>query len=478
MNEIDLWSLSGAAQASLIYKNEVSALDVMTSVINRIAKMNPKVNAYCTVSARALDEAKEADKKQRRGDRLPPLHGVPISVKDLVPTKDLLTTFGSKLFSDYVPAEDDIVVERLRRAGAIIVGKTNTPEFGYHGVTDNFIFGVTRNPWNTRMTAGGSSGGAGAAVAAGMGSLAIGSDGGGSLRVPSSFCGLFTLKGTFGRVPLYPGCRVPEIPGGSSWESLECLGPMTRTVEDSALVLSVIAGHDMRDRHSLPGTELGYLDALKYDIRGLKVAWSPTLGYATVDGEVRDICARAAAIFQEELGCSIEEVDPKIGNVGKSFWALVAADTDLRGLRRLREKRPNDISKSLAGLLDTAWSAEDFTDAAMMRQTVTNTMYRFMERYDLLLTPTTACAAFPTGREAPETLGGKNELTLFDWLPFTFPFNMTGQPAANIPAGFTSAGLPVGLQVVGRRLADFTLLSVAAKFEQARPWAQHWPKIE
>jgi aspartyl-tRNA(Asn)/glutamyl-tRNA(Gln) amidotransferase subunit A len=477
MSEVDLWSLPGAEQARLIRKKEVSAIDVMTSVLNRIAEINPKVNAFCTVSARALEDAQEADRKQSREDRLLPLNGVPVSIKDLVLTKDLLTTFGSKLFSNYVPDEDDVVVERLRRAGAIIIGKTNVPEFGYHGVTDNFIFGVTRNPWNTQMTAGGSSGGAAAAVAAGMGSLAIGSDGGGSLRIPSSFCGLFTLKGTFGRVPLYPGCRVPEIPGGSSWESLECLGPMTRTVEDSALMLSVIAGHDMRDRHSLPGTDLDYLSALKQDIRGLKVAWSPTLGYATVDDEVRDICAHATATFEKDLGCTVEEVDPKIGNVGNSFWALVAADTDLRGLRRLREEKPNDLSKSLAELLDTAWSAEDFTDAAMVRQRVTNTMCRFMERYDLLLTPTTACAAFPTGREAPESLGSKKEVTLLDWLPFTFPFNMTGQPAANIPAGFTSTGLPVGLQMVGRRLTDFTLLSVAAKFEQARPWAQRWPTI-
>ena len=478
MSKADLWSLSGAEQARLIREKKVSARDVMASVLDRIAKINPKVNAYCTVSDRALEDAQEADQRRNREDELTPLHGVPVSIKDLVLTKGLLTTFGSKLFSDYVPGEDDVVVERLRRAGAIIIGKTNVPEFGYHGVTDNYLFGTTRNPWNAQMTSGGSSGGAGAAVAAGMGSLAIGSDGGGSLRIPSSFCGLFTLKGTFGRVPLYPGCRVPEIPGGSSWESLECLGPMTRTVEDSALMLSVIAGHDRRDRHSLPGGNLDYLGALKNDIRGLKVAWSPTLGYATLDPEVREICARAAAAFEKDLGCTVEEVDPKIGNVGNSFWTLVAADTDLQGLRRLRQERPSDLSQSLAGLLDTSWTAEDFTDAAMVRQRVTNIMWRFMERYDLLLTPTTACAAFPTGREAPERLGSKTEVTLLDWLPFTFPFNMTGQPAANIPAGFTLAGLPVGLQVVGRRLADFTLLAVAAKFEQAHPWAQRWPTIE
>ena len=478
MNDRELWSMSGAQQAGLIREKKVSACEVVASVLKRIEDVNPKVNAYCAVSVRAADEAKAADKALRQGDEVGPLHGVPVSVKDLVLTKGLPTTFGSKLFSDFVPVEDDIVVERLRRAGAIVVGKTNVPEFGYHGVTDNLLFGPTRNPWDLNMTSGGSSGGAGAAVAAGMGALAVGSDGGGSLRIPAAFCGLFTLKGTFGRVPLYPGCRVPEVPGGSSWETLECLGPMTRTVEDSALMLSVMAGQDRRDRHSLPGTALDYVAAMKQDIRGLRIAWSPTLGYATVDPNVREICARAVAVFERELGCSVEEVDPGIKNVGDSFWAIVASETDLLQLRRVRQARPPDLSDALAGLLDTQWSAEDFTSAAMVRQEITNTMWRFMERFDLLLTPTTACAAFPIGREAPEQLGEKKDVTLLDWLPFTFPFNMTGQPAASIPVGFTDAGLPVGLHAVGRRLEDFTVLAAAAAFEQVRPWADHWPAIE
>jgi aspartyl-tRNA(Asn)/glutamyl-tRNA(Gln) amidotransferase subunit A len=478
MSDPELWSMSGAEQARLIRQKKASSRDVVESVLNRIDKINRDVNAYCVLSDRAIDEAVAADQALQRSDDVGPLHGIPVSVKDLVLTKGLRTTFGSKLFSDYVPKEDDVAVERLRQAGAVIIGKTNVPEFGYHGVTDNFLFGETRNPWDVNMTAGGSSGGAAAAVAAGMGSLAIGSDGGGSLRIPAGFCGLFTIKGTFGRVPLYPGCRDPELPGGSSWETLECLGPITRTVEDSALMLSVIAGHDRRDRHSLPDSNVNYLGALERDVTGLRVAWSPSLGYATVDPMVRELCARAVAVFEKDLGCSVDEVDPQLENVGNSFWAIVASETDLQKLRRLRHQRPNDLSKSLVGLLDTEWTAEDFTTASMVRQRVTNTMWRFMEQYDLLLTPTTACAAFPTGREAPEQLGDKTDVTLLDWLPFTFPFNMTGQPAANVPVGFTDTGLPVGLQVVGRRLEDVTLLSAAAKFEQVRPWAGIWPTIE
>lgn len=477
MTDQELWSLSGAQQARLIREKKASAREVVQSVLNRIEKLNPKVNAICTMSERAAEDARAADEALRRGS-VGPLHGVPIAIKDLVLTKGLRTTFGSRLFSQYVPDEDDIVVERLRRAGAIILGKTNVPEFGYHGVTDNYLFGPTCNPWNVNMTAGGSSGGSAAAVAAGMGSLAIGSDGGGSLRIPAGFCGLFTIKGTFGRVPLYPGCRVPEMPGGSSWESLECLGPMTRTVEDSALVLSVIAGHDHRDRHSLPGDNRSYMAALQQDMRSLRVAWSPTLGYATLDPDVRAICARAVKIFEGSLGCSVDEVDPGFENCGNSFWAIVANDTDLQQLRRIRRERPDDLSQSLSGLLDTPWTAEDFTSAAMVRQKITNTMWRFMESYDLLLTPTTACAAFPIGREAPERLADKTDVTLLDWLPYTFPFNMTGQPAANIPIGFTDAGLPVGLQVVGRRLEEATLIAVSAKFEQAQPWANRWPTIQ
>ena len=478
MDGDDLWSLSGTEQARLIRQRKASASEVVASVLKRIEDVDPTVNAYCTLSERASSDARAADQALQDGRDLGPLHGVPVSVKDLVLTEGLRTTFGSKLYADHVPIEDDIVVERLRKAGAIIIGKTNVPEFGYHGVTDNFLFGPTRNPWDPAMTAGGSSGGAGAAVAAGMGSLAVGSDGGGSLRIPSAFCGLFTLKCTFGRVPLYPGCRVPDVPGGSSWETLECLGPMTRTVADSALMLSIMAGEDRRDRHSLPGTGPEFVSAMTQEIRGLRIAWSPTLGYATPDTEVRELCARAVAVFESEFGCTVDEVDPGIPNVGASFWALVAADTDLRRLRRIRQERPDDLSQSLRGLLDTPWSAEDFTDAAMVRQEISNTMWRFMDRYDLLLTPTTACAAFPVGREAPERLAGRTDVTLLDWLPYTFPFNMTGQPAANVPVGFTAGGLPVGLQLVGRRLADHTLLAAAASFERARPWAGRRPTLK
>ncbi len=273
--------------------------------------LEPHLHAFCTPTpdvARAA--ARAVDAKIAAGEDAGVLGGVPIGIKDLVATKDILTVMGSPLYRDFVPDEDDIVVERLKAAGAVIIGKTNVPEFGYSGVGHNPVFPTTRNPWNTAMTSGGSSAGSGASVAAGMAPFAIGSDGGGSVRIPSALCGLYGIKASMGRVALYPGCRDERYPGVSSWESLEHIGPMSRTVADSALMLSVIAGPDPRDRYSIPAADYDYVEATRGDIKGLRVAYSEDWGYAAVDPEVRRVVSEAVAAFESDLGCTVERADP------------------------------------------------------------------------------------------------------------------------------------------------------------------------
>jgi len=477
MISTDLCELSGVEQAKLIRERRISPVELVDVVFERIHQLNPILNAFCTlVEDDARDQARRAETAVAHGESVGPLHGVPVSIKDLICTKGIRTVSGSKAYEDFVPDEDDVVVERLKDAGAIILGKTNVPEFGYMGATHNSVFGVTRNPWNLEKTPGGSSGGSAAAVATGMGALTVGSDGGGSVRIPSSLSGLFAMKASFGRVPLYPGCRDPRYPGVSSWESLEHIGPMTRTVEDSALMLSVMAGPDDRDRHSLPEANFDWLAATRGGVKGLKVAWSPDWGFVNVDRRVREVTARAAKVFAETLGCEVEEAHPGFGNIEDAFWTLVARDSDLKGMRAMAERYGNVMLPSLLDLLNRSWTAEDITNAAMVRQDTVNKLWRFMRKYDFLITPTLAVPAFDCWQAAPTTINGE-PVGSAHWLSFTFPFNMSGQPAATVPAGWTDDGLPVGLQIVGRHLDDPMVLRAAAAYEAANPWRDRWPAI-
>ncbi|PSB64948.1 amidase, partial [filamentous cyanobacterium CCP1] len=352
----------------------------------------------------------------------------------------------------------------------------NVPEFGYSGVAHNPIFETTRNPWNPELTSGGSSGGSGAAVVTEMVPFAIGSDGGGSIRIPGSFCGLYGIKASMGRVPLYPGCRDERYPGVSSWESLEHIGPMSRTVADSALMLSVIAGPDDRDRHSLPAANFDWMKALEGDIKGLKVAYSSDWGYAAVDPEVRQVVGNAVKVFEQELGCIVEEANPGWDDPYDTFWALVALDTDLVGMRRMAEQLGDKMTPHLVEFLNKQWTAEDFTNAVLARKALNNKMWKFMRQYDLLLTPTLAVPPFEIGIQGPEVIDDR-QVEPFEWLAFTFPINMTGQPAATIPAGWTKDGLPIGLQIVGRHLDDPLVLKASAAFERAAPWHARRPPL-
>ena len=467
-----------ARLAGQIKARNVSPVEVMEATLARMDGLEGRLHAFCARNDEAaMAEAKRCEQEVSSGREIGPLAGVPVGIKDLVATKDLPTASGSIAYRDWYPKEDDVVVERLKAAGAIVIGKTNVPEFGYSGVGHNPVFETTRNPWNTDLTPGGSSAGSGAAVASGMGPFAIGSDGGGSIRIPSSFCGIVGVKASMGRVPLYPGTKDEHYPGVSSWESLEHIGPMSRTVEDAALMLSVIGGPDDRDRRTIP-LEAGFdwLESIKGEIKGSRVAYSADWGYAAVDPEVRRIVGEAVKVFDSDLGCSVEEANPGFEDPYDAFWGLVAYETDLRGMRELVAKHGRQMTPHLVEFLTRPWTAEELTTANVVRKAVTNRMWRFMRQYDLLLTPTLAVPPFPIHMQGPEKINGRI-VPPFKWLAFTFPINMTGQPAATVPAGWTGDGLPVGLQIVGRHLADAMVMRAAGAFEAARPWADRWPPL-
>jgi aspartyl-tRNA(Asn)/glutamyl-tRNA(Gln) amidotransferase subunit A len=465
-----VWS-SALDLARLIREKAVSPVEVAEATLARIERLNPRLNAFATVTADiARDAALAAEAAVMAGEALGPLHGVPVSVKDLVFTRHVLTTGGSRLFADHVPDEDAVCVERLKAAGAVLLGKTTTPEFGHKGVTDSPLWGITRNPWNLALTPGGSSGGAGASVAAGLGPLAVGTDGGGSIRVPASFCGIFGLKPSFGRVP-----QQPSFPG---WEHFSVTGPMTRTVRDAALMLDVMAGPDDRDDHSLPAASgPSYLDACGAGIAGLSVAWSPDLGRATVDPEVADLC-RQAAVDLETLGCHVEVVTPTWDDPEDIFRTLAAAETHAAWGAHL-DRDPDRLDRTLQAYLrfGRGITIERYLAARAGRRALWREVQAFLARFDLLVTPTVAVPPFAVGRPGLKEIGGVRVSPL-GWMPFAYPWNLTGQPAASVPVGFTGAGLPVGLQIVGRRHADRMVLAAAAALEAARPWQPHRPPLD
>ncbi|HYB74565.1 MAG TPA: amidase [Candidatus Sulfotelmatobacter sp.] len=468
MEDIGLCYMPATALAAAIRAKRLSPVEVVDAVLARIERLNPSLNAYCTVTAEAARaSARAAEAAVMGGGPLGPLHGVPVSIKDLVITKGIRTTWGSKIHEHVVPEEDAPLVERLKAAGAIILGKTNTPEYGWTAETDNRVFGPTRNPWDGARSAGGSSGGAGAAVAAGLGPLAVGTDGGGSIRIPGAFCGIFGFKPSFGRVPVYPA---------SAAETLTHAGPMARTVRDAAVMLAVMAGPDERDRNSLPADGADYPGALGDGIRGLHVAWSPDLGYALVDPAVRGSCAAAARAF-EGIGCRVEEASPGFADPSEAwstlFYGAIAA--------RLGPYLPQWRDRMDPGLVPLVEKGQGFTgvqfaEAGFRRAALWDGVRRFFGIYDLMLTPTVAVPPLPLGQTEDIEIAGRR-VPRWQAFPFNLPFNLTGQPAATVPCGWTETGLPIGLQIVGRRFADATVLKAAAAFEAARPWEGRRPPL-
>jgi aspartyl-tRNA(Asn)/glutamyl-tRNA(Gln) amidotransferase subunit A len=470
MDAIELCYMPAMELGIAIRAKQVSPVEVVDAVLARIERLNPRLNAYCTVTAAtARAAAKEDEVAVMRGDSLGVLHGIPISIKDLVATKGVRTTHGSKLYEHFIPNDDAPVVARLKRAGAIILGKTNTPEFGHKAITDNLLFGPSRNPWSVNHTPGGSSGGAAAAVAAGLGPLAVGTDAGGSIRIPSSCCGIFGLKPTLGLVPYAP------IFGGL--ETISHMGPMTRTVRDAALMLNPIVGMDLADLSSLPAMGTDYLSGLDCGIEGLRVAWSSDWGYAAVDPEVRQLGEAAAKRFTD-LGCHVEEAHPGFADPAETYQILSTASRAARVADRWPTERdrfdPSLVVQIEAGM---RWSAVDFVRAAHVRRTLNDAFVRFFTHYDLLLTPTVTAPPPPVKVEVHEEIAGR-KVTRLGWLAFTFPLNLVGYPAATVPCGQTREGLPMGLQIVAPRLADALVLRAAAAFEAMAPWAHRYPPVD
>ncbi len=469
MSADELCWLPATELVALIRQKRLSPVELTEAMLARIERLNPQINAFCAVIPDlALQAAKIAEAAVIHGEPLGPLHGVPVSIKDILFTRGVVTTGGSRIFADFVPEEDAIAVERLKAAGAVILGKTNTPEFGHKALAENPFLGATRNPWRSDRTPGGSSSGAGTAVAAGFGPLALGTDGGGSIRIPASFCGIYGFKPSFGRVPSGPG-----FPG---WETMTVPGPMTRTVRDTALMLDVLAGPDDRDRHSLPAASGSHLTACDEPIQGWSVAWSPDLGYAQVDPEVAAVALQAAAVF-ETLGCRVETVATGWENPEEIFGVLAAAEMYANWGDRLAEWGDR-MDPTLVRYLERGRSVtlREYLEAARRRREFWADVQSFLARFDLLLTPTVAVPPFAAGGFWPREIAGHKQTPL-GWMAFTYPFNLTGQPAATAPAGFTADGLPVGLQLVGRRHADRAVLAASAAFEAARPWASRKPPL-
>ncbi|MFC4051785.1 amidase [Actinomadura syzygii] len=438
----------------------LSPVEAAAAVLARIERDDPELNAFCLVDPdTTLDMARAAADRRRRGAPLGALDGVPVSIKDVFLTRGWPTLRGSTTIDPAGPwDEDSPAVARLREQGAVFVGKTTTPEFAWKGVTDGPLTGVTRNPWDASRTPGGSSGGAAAAVAAGMAPLALGTDGGGSVRIPAAFTGTFTIKPTYGRVPHYPA---------SPFGTLAHTGPMTNTVADAALFLDAICGADGRDWSALPPPDVLFAEGGPDDLTGLRVAFSPDLGFARVDPEVAASIAAAAEAFAA-LGAKVEQADPGFADPVEAFEVLWFAGA-AKVVEHLSAAERGRLDPGLREICEQGarYSAVDYLTATARRMDLGRLMGLFHERYDLLLTPTMPIAAFEAGAEVP---AGSPSPRWTSWTPFTYPFNMTQQPAASVPCGLTSGGLPIGLQVVGARHADALVMAACAAYERACPW--------
>lgn len=444
---------------------ELSPVDVTRAVLSRIMRLDPQVNAYCVVESESATAAATASEQRwARGEPIGLLDGVPVSIKDLLLTKGWPTLRGSRTIDPAGPWDADApAVARVREQGGVIVGKTTTPELGWKGVTDSPLTGVTRNPWNPTRTSGGSSGGSAAAVALGMAPLSLGTDGGGSVRIPAGFCGVTTIKPTWGRVPLYPA---------SPFGVLSHIGPITRTAADAALLLDVVSGADARDPWALAATPSTFA-GLDAPVAGLRVAVSPTLGYVEVDAGVAAAFEAAVDVIAA-MGARVEEVDPGFTDPVAAFETLwfvgAAASLAPLGATERAQMDPGLVAVAEQG---ARTSSVDYVRALAVRNELGVRMGEFHSRYDLLLTPTLPIPAFAAGVEVPE---GSPRARWTSWTPFTYPFNMTQQPAASVLCGFAS-GLPVGLQIVGPRHGDAAVLALAHAFQQATKWHDRKPPL-
>ena len=460
---------SAVEMVRLIRSGELSPVELMEETLHRIEAVNPQINAFVALRGEeAVSEAKRMSERIAGGDDPGPLCGIPMGIKDLEDVKGMVTSFGSVPYRNNVARGDSVQVARLRAAGAIVVGKTNTPEFGFTGFTKNLLFGVTRNPWNLERTPGGSSGGSAAAVAAGMVPVSTGSDAGGSIRIPASYSGCFGLKPSFGRIPVGPAPLLQMAHTIS-------MGPLTRTVEDAALYLDCTCGYHPADPASLPLPGHSYLARLGHAPKGLRIGFSPDLGYARVEKEVQARVAEAVRCF-EEMGHRVELWQEGIPDTGDT-WSSIT-NRELYGmLHRSLERNRAELGRTLVAALEQAKVSTliEQIENQKMRTGLNRILWEFFEKHDLLLTPTMPTEAFGAKGPPPSEIDGQ-PIPLLGAVAFTYPFNLSGHPAASVPVGFTSNGLPVGLQIVGPRHRDDLVLQAAHAFEQVRPWKHVRPE--
>ena len=458
--------LTAAELSTAFAKRELSPVEVAEACLARIEALDAEINAFCLVDPEVTRaQAEASEQRWMEGAPLSPLDGVPVAIKDLLLTKGWPTRRGSLTVDPKGPWTDDAPgVARLREAGAVLIGKTTTPEFGWKGSTDSPLTGITRNPWNRQKTPGGSSGGSGAALAARFCPLALGTDGGGSIRIPACFSGVFGLKPSFGRVPAWPL---------SPFGTVAHVGPMSRTVLDAAMLLNVIAKPDARDWHALPHEPTDYAAEIESGLKGKRIAFSPRLGHAErVVPDVEALVAAAATRF-EELGAHVEQIDPPCADpsdIFRTLWWSGAAFL----LGDLPEGKKAQLDPGLRQMVEEGREIplKTYLSANAARGAYGSAMRQFMQRYDFLLTPAVATPAFNVGQISPIDEDGN---AWMNWSPFTFPFNLTQQPAASIPCGFTHDGLPVGLQIVGRMFDDAGVLAAAAAYERADPHFDNTP---
>ncbi|MEX0960610.1 MAG: amidase [Burkholderiales bacterium] len=466
MHAKDLCFLPAKRLVSLIRSRKVSALEVMQAHLQQIDRVNREVNAIVTLLPdRALQGAREVDRRLARGEDPGPLAGLPVAHKDLALTRGIRTTFGSPIFRDFVPDSNAIIVERLQHAGAVTIGKTNTPEFGAGSQTFNAVFGATRNPYDTSKTCGGSSGGAAVALACGMIPIADGSDLGGSLRNPAGFCNVVGLRPSTGRVPNWPGY--------AAWFPLSVVGPMARTVADVALMLSAIAGPDSRAPLSLEEPGSRFARPLKRDFKGVRVAWSPTLGGLPVEPAVLGAIEPQRRLL-EELGCVVDEATPDFRDADEIFQVMRAWNFELSYGELLKSKRQLMKDTVIWNIEEGARLTGPQVGAAERKRTqLFHRVREFMENYDFLVAPVTQVLPFDINSPYVTEIDGVKLQTYIDWMKSCYWITVTGLPAISVPCGFSAAGLPVGLQIVGRYREDFSVLQLAHAFESA---TGHWKR--
>ncbi len=466
----ELVFLEASVQAALIAARQVSAAELLQAHLDQIERVNPQVNAVCTlVAEQALQAAQDADARQARGQPLGPLHGLPVGVKDLADTQGIRTMHGSSIYAHHVPETDALVVTRYKQAGAIVLGKTNTPEFGAGSQTFNPVFGTTRNPYDLDKTCGGSSGGAGVALACGMMPIAQGSDFGGSLRNPAAWSNVVGFRNGIGRVPVWPGAL--------GYTSLSVQGAMGRTVRDVALQLSAIAGADPRVPSALPFPADVFRTPIERDVRGLRVAWSRDLGRYPVEAVITQVCDAQRSTF-EHLGCHVKDAEPDLSDADDIFQTVRAYSFAQRHEKHLAEHRQQlkatVIWNAERGL---KLSALDVARAEAKRTALYQRVAAFFERYDYLCLPTTQVPPFSVEQEYPTEINGQQLETYIDWMGLCYAITVTGCPAISVPCGFTPDGLPVGLQIVGPPHADVAVLQLAHAFEQATMFYQQKPAV-